>query len=193
MLSQASAIRPHHILIIDDEVAIRLLVRELLEEAGYRTSLATTALGIEDVKRHKPDLVVLEPMTGGGGRGWQLLQDLKADPETSCLAIIVCTGAVRRVREEGWRLAHQGVELVLKPFDVEELLCAVTGLVQRPDREGDGDRGDGGSWRDGASPEQAAAFPAPVITRFASSIESCGSYSDPADIALAGSPNGDIA
>ena len=135
----------HHVLVIDDDLAIRILVREMLQEAGYRTTLETTMLGLDDVKEHRPDLVILDPMTGGGTRGWQLLQELKADPQTAALPVVVCTGAVRRVRDEGWRLAHQGVELVLKPFELDELLCAVASLLLSPVGGSDGGEREPGS------------------------------------------------
>ena len=131
-----------HILVIDDDLAIRLLVREILEE-GYRTSLATTMLSRDAVKRQEPDLVVLDPMTGGGIRGWRLLEALRLDPETAALPIIVCTGAVRRIREEGQLLAGKETDLVLKPFDLDELVAAVDRLLPRS-------RGEAG--RDGRGP-----------------------------------------
>ena len=120
-----------HILVIDDDLAIRLLVREILAEEGYRTSVATTVLSRDAVKRQEPDLVVLDPMTGAGIRGWQLLEKLRIDPETAALPIIVCTGAVRRIREEGQLLAGGATDLVLKPFDLDDLVAAVGRLLRR--------------------------------------------------------------
>ena len=115
--------RRPHVLVVDDAPAVRLLVRDVLEEAGYRTSLATTPLDAYAVKRHAPDLLVLEPMVGPADHGWRLLRRLRADPATAALPVVVCTGAVRRVREEHGFLAEQGVGLVLKPFAIDELLA----------------------------------------------------------------------
>ncbi|HEX2142373.1 MAG TPA: response regulator, partial [Candidatus Limnocylindria bacterium] len=63
-----------------------------------------------------------------GGReflGWQLVQKMRMKPETARIPIIICTAAQREVQEqEGW-LAKNGVTVVLKPFDLEELERAV--------------------------------------------------------------------
>ena len=117
--------RRAHVLIVDDAVAVRHLVRDVLEEAGYRTSLAAAPLDIDAIKRHAPDLLILDPMVGSAGHGWHLLRRLRADPATAGLPVIVCTGAVRRVREEHGFLAEQAMGLVLKPFDMDELVGEV--------------------------------------------------------------------
>ena len=120
------------VLVIDGARDLRGRFEELLDDAGYEAWLAPAALDIDVVKRLRPDLVIVEPAVGADDRGWRLVRDLAADPDTADLPVVVCTGAARRVREEGEHLARPRVELVLKPFDDDELLHAVAALLDGP-------------------------------------------------------------
>ena len=124
---------PKHILAGDDSPVILDLFREILEAEGYRVSLSTEALDLDRVKRVEPDLVILDHMLGEGeGSGWQLLQQLRRDPETAELPIVVCTGAVHRVRENEALLRDLGIGVVFKPFDIDRLLEVVNGAWREP-------------------------------------------------------------
>ncbi len=115
-----------HVLAGDDSAAVRDLVREVLESAGYQVSLSASPLNLQTVKRVDPDLVILDFMIDDGeGSGLRLIDALRADPATSTLPIVVCTGAVQKVREQERQLALNHVHVVLKPFDIDDLLTAV--------------------------------------------------------------------
>lgn len=127
-----------HVLAGDDSPVILQLFREILELEGYRVSLSPEALDVAAVKRVGPDLVILDHMLGDGeGSGWELLGQLRDDPATARLPIVVCTGAVHRVRENADLLARLGIEVVLKPFDIDRLVEAVNGAWSRPDGRSD--------------------------------------------------------
>lgn len=117
---------PRHILAGDDSPMILELFREILEEEGYRVSVSRHALDLAEVKRIGPDLVILNHMlTDGEGSGWQLLRELRADPDTTDLPVVVCTGAVQKVRAEEEFLGAVGANVVIKPFNINELVRAV--------------------------------------------------------------------
>ncbi len=114
--------RPKHILVIDGAQELHGLYREILEDGGYRVSFADTAISPDDISGATPDLIVLEPMVGPGDQGWHLLRRLGAAQSKAAPPVVVCTGAACRVREEAEHLARGAVGLVLKPFDIDELL-----------------------------------------------------------------------
>lgn len=121
-----------HILAGDDSPAILALLQEVLEDEGYRVSVSREALGLDEVKRIDPDLVILDHLlTDGVGSGWHLLRDLRADPITAHLPVILCTGAVERVTAEAEYLASVDATVVLKPFDIDDLLAVVSGAWSR--------------------------------------------------------------
>ncbi len=129
-----TASSPKHILAGDDSPVILDLFREILEAEGYRVSVSAEALDLDGVKRVAPDLVILDHMIDdGAGSGWHLLRELRRDPETVDLPIVVCTGATHRVRENSELLDRLGVGLVLKPFDIDRLVEVVNGSWRNHD------------------------------------------------------------
>lgn len=119
-----------HIFVMNDTPAILDLFRELLEEEGYQVTIdrfEATAIDekLTDIKKAKPDLVVLDYIIGAEGLGWQLLQLMKMDRATRDIPVLICTGAVRQVEELQTHLDAMGVAVVLKPFDIDQLLAQI--------------------------------------------------------------------
>jgi len=115
-----------HILVVNDTQEILELFRELLEEEGYRVSLYSYAFrDLDEVKRVKPDLLILDFIIGGENLGWQLLQKLKMDRATADIPVIVCTAAMAIVKELQGHLREKNATVVLKPFDIDDLLAEV--------------------------------------------------------------------
>lgn len=132
---------PAHVYVMDDTPAILELFRELLEEEGYRvTTDAFDVLAADqklaDIKRAKPDVIILDYVIGGELIGWQLLQLLKMDRTARSIPVIVCTGAVRQVEELQAHLAEMKVAVVLKPFDIDRLLAEVATVLRQAEGGG---------------------------------------------------------
>ena len=121
--------RPH-ILVLDGAQGVLDLFRDLLEEEGYRVSLSLTAeAGIDLVKELMPDLVVLDLVLGHGESGRELLWQLRQDPVTARVLILVCTGAIHLVEQEQERLIEENVAIIRKPFNIDEMLAAIAGCL----------------------------------------------------------------
>jgi DNA-binding response OmpR family regulator len=115
-----------HILVINDTQEILDLFREILEDEGYRVSLySSTFNDVRQIIELAPDLVILDLMIGGEKEGWQLLQKMKMARKTADIPTIVCTAAVQTAREMEGHLRSKNVGLVLKPFDIDELVTEV--------------------------------------------------------------------
>ena len=114
-------------LVVNDTQEILELFAEILEGLGYETVLMSYApRELERVRETKPDLIVLDFLMGDRELlGWQLLQKLKMDRRTDSIPIIVCTAAVKAVEEQQGYLTEQGVLVVLKPFNVDQLEEAI--------------------------------------------------------------------
>lgn len=126
--------RARHILVINDTQEILDLFREILEEEGYRVSLYSYALqDISEVREIRPDLVILDFIIGGEALGWQMLQKMKMTRDTMDIPVICCTAALSLVRELDGHLRTKNVGVVLKPFDIDDLLEAVNGSFGRVD------------------------------------------------------------
>ena len=118
---------PKRIMVINDTEEILELFREILqEEAGYEVILTSFKPHmLEMVKEVKPDLIISDHVFGEEKVGWQFLQRLKMDRETASIPVIVCSGAIRELREMEGYLVSKGIGVLYKPFDVDELLDLV--------------------------------------------------------------------
>ncbi len=118
-----------HIFVINDTIAILELFTALLEDEGYRVT--TDGFSIEmvellsRVKADRPDLLVLDFLIQDEGKGWQFLQMLRMDRETRDIPVVVCTAAVKLVEDLQTHLDAMGVGVVLKPFDIDNLLAEI--------------------------------------------------------------------
>jgi DNA-binding response OmpR family regulator len=122
----SNAKRQRHIMVINDTQEILDLFQEILEEEGYRVTLNSYAFrDLDEIKANIPDLLILDFIIGGEAQGWQMLQKLKLDRATEMIPVIVCTAAINLVRELEGHLKEKGVGIVLKPFDIDDLLRQV--------------------------------------------------------------------
>jgi DNA-binding response OmpR family regulator len=117
-----------HVLIVDDSVEYLNFMQLLLAEEGFRADTAPTT----DALQHQlltalPDLVISDVRMPGQD-AFAVLDLLHADARTATIPVLLCTGAVQEVEEQADRLKQQGVEVLFKPFDVEELLSRVSRL-----------------------------------------------------------------
>ena len=114
------------IMVVNDSREILELFEEILTEEGYEVDLYSYGLhDLLEVKQSKPDMIILDYLIGDEAYGWQLLQKLKMDRDTEHIPVIVCSAAVKQLRElEGW-LTEKGVGVVFKPFNIDDLVFAV--------------------------------------------------------------------
>ena len=77
------------ILVVDDESNMRFLIRMILEHAGYEVvEAAHGAAALERAKQSPPDLVVTDLMMPVMN-GRELIERLRAEPETAGIPIVV--------------------------------------------------------------------------------------------------------
>ncbi len=121
-----------HVLVLDGSPSVRRLVREVLEAAGYRVSVvADPNAAHAAVEQLEPDLIVLDLVLGEGDLGWRLVQQLRRDRASAAIPIVVCTGGLNILRQAADRLRTEGIPVVTKPFDTDELAGAVRGALVR--------------------------------------------------------------
>lgn len=119
------------ILVVNDTQEILELFRLLLEEEGYEVVLAGFPIQqVDEVERINPDLIILDFVFGDQKTGWQMLQMLKMKRSTASIPVIACTAALDLVREQEGYLVSQGVHVVFKPFDIDQLLANVKQVLE---------------------------------------------------------------
>jgi CheY-like chemotaxis protein len=114
------------ILVIDDDEAVLQVYQELLEEEGYRLSLrAYPPSSTEDVRRTRPDLILLDLLFGAEDAGSPFLRMLKEDETTHSIPVIVATADQRLAEQRRPLFDAWQCDIILKPFDIEDLSTAV--------------------------------------------------------------------
>jgi two-component system alkaline phosphatase synthesis response regulator PhoP len=118
------------ILIVDDDVDLVEATRLLLESKGYAViSGHGGADGMELARKEKPDLMLLDVMMKHDSEGFEVARQLKADPATAKLPVIMVTG-VRRSKRLPFQFEPDAdwlpVKAILeKPVKPESLLKAI--------------------------------------------------------------------
>ncbi len=119
-----------HILVVNDTQEILELFKDILTDEGYEVTLRSFAIReLDDLRKSQPDLIILDYLMNGEDTGWQTLQKLKMTTDLSNIPIIVCTAASNRIKEMEGHLKQMGVTVVLKPFNIDHLLTAVSAML----------------------------------------------------------------
>jgi DNA-binding response OmpR family regulator len=124
--------QPAHVLIVDDEPNIVLSLEFLLQQKGYRISLASEGEAAwSALLADPPDLVLLDVMLPGMD-GFEICRRLRGDRRFDRTRIILLTARGREVdRLQGEDL---GADLyITKPFSTRELVREVERCLQATD------------------------------------------------------------
>jgi len=112
------------ILAIDDEPNVILLLKEDLVEEGYQIVGAFSGEeGIKKAKEIKPFAITLDIIMPGKD-GWETLNELKADPDTKDIPVIIVS--ILENRDLGYSLGVD--DYLVKPIKKEALLATLNRL-----------------------------------------------------------------
>lgn len=112
------------VLLVEDNPSIYKLIIYKLESSEYRVEHRDNGVeGLEAVKELKPDLMILDVMLPGKN-GFELLQQVREDPEVSGTRVIMLT---TKSREEDLELGFdlEVDDYMSKPFKPAELLMRI--------------------------------------------------------------------
>lgn len=115
------------IIIVDDAPVIRLVLRDLLEGAGFEV-VAEGENGVEAVQKYtelRPDLITLD-ITMPEKDGIEALKDIKAlDPAAKVIMVTALDERDSLVDA----VKHGASDYVMKPFEEERVLSAVRAVL----------------------------------------------------------------
>ncbi|MHC4193064.1 MAG: response regulator [Planctomycetota bacterium] len=109
------------ILVVDDDQDIRDSLQAILEARQYAAvTAADKTEGMQKVKSEKPDLLILDVMMTSWQDGFEMARELKKDPESKDIPILMLTG----VRDQ------TGIDF--KATAGDPTWCPVDGFLEKP-------------------------------------------------------------
>jgi two-component system sensor histidine kinase/response regulator len=119
------------ILIVDDEMDVRLVFSKRLTNDGYRVITAENGNdGLSLAKSHQPDLIILDiglPDMHGG----EVALQLKQQAETANIPVIFLTCMYTKTQEVEKNHMVGANLMFAKPYDPEEVLVAIRKILQK--------------------------------------------------------------
>lgn len=128
-MSGAPAAGKGTLIVIDDDEQIRRLIVRLIKPMGHSVLEAGSAEEAhEKLLAAAPDLVLLD-MQLPGRSGHELLAEIRADPRTRLVPVVMITGVA--THETKLKAIQAGVtDFIAKPFSPEELVARVRALLE---------------------------------------------------------------
>ena len=117
------------ILIIDDNADIRLILDELIKDAGYETRLAANFnQALTEIDKKLPDVAIIDvKLDKGDNDGIQLLEHIKK--KNSDIPVIMISGHAN-IEMAINSLKSGAFEFIQKPFDKERLLNFINRAIE---------------------------------------------------------------
>jgi len=116
-----------HLLVVDDDTRIRMLLKQFLGENGFRVTVAGTAT---EARRKLAgldfDLIVLDVMMPGE-TGVELTRSLRAEKKVPILMLTALSETDSRIAG----LEAGADDYLSKPFDPRELILRVNNIIRR--------------------------------------------------------------
>jgi two-component system, OmpR family, phosphate regulon response regulator PhoB len=118
------------VLIVEDQADIRELIRMTLELEEVNIEEADNGeRGLQAARASHPDLVLLDVMMPGALDGFAVCKQIKADPDTRRMKVVLLTARSQDSdRQEGDRAGADAY--LTKPFSPRQLLSVVHGLLR---------------------------------------------------------------
>lgn len=118
------------ILVVDDELSIRELVKYNLEKAGFIVECSDDGLkALSLIKDNPPDLIVLDLMLPGMD-GLEVCRNIRQMEKTKYLPVIILTAKAGEIdRVVGLELGAD--DYLTKPFSPRELVARVKTILRR--------------------------------------------------------------
>jgi CheY-like chemotaxis protein len=116
--------------IVEDQAAIAELLHDVLEDAGYAPVIVSSSMtAVAEIAESGAQIVLLDIMMPRKN-GWEVLDELRAEPATRDLPVVLTSAVYDRI---GRRPLPFGgpIRFASKPFDVTELIDTIEGFRTR--------------------------------------------------------------
>ncbi len=123
--------RPRSILVVEDSITSRMLLKEILESAGYVVSTAINGAEAVTALEADPFDIVVSDVEMPRMNGFELTEHIRTDPRLSELPVILVTGLERPEQRERGLAAGANEYIVKGSFEQSNLLDAIQRLCEK--------------------------------------------------------------
>jgi len=123
-----SADRKYRVLVVDDEAAVLLTYRLILERQGYEVlACGTSVQAIAAVQNERFDVVLCDYSLEEQHTGFEVISAARRlDPEVP--AALLTGYATKETADEA---ASRGIGVMFKPIEIEEFLSTTSNMVRK--------------------------------------------------------------
>jgi CheY-like chemotaxis protein len=149
------------ILVIDDTAVVRAKVREMLPPGTFEVIEAKDGLeGYKLIQTEKVTVIMLDFILPRMS-GWQVFQNIQAQPELKRIPLVIMSGNKGEVTEKIIE-PFEYFEFLGKPFDQKQLISAIKSAINKAKNQ----------------PPEPAPAPTPIAVQKTSVVTSATSTSD---------------
>jgi CheY-like chemotaxis protein len=124
-----------HVLVVEDQKTVLMLVESLLKSRGHSVSTASNSIdAMDQLGRLHFDMVITDVMMPLGSSGFELVKTIKKDPRFHGLPVMIVTGR-RDPKDVEKGILAGADDYVVKPIDADLFLAKVDSLLRRLGRK----------------------------------------------------------
>jgi two-component system phosphate regulon response regulator PhoB len=125
------------VLIVDDEMDMRIFISTLLETSGYKPIIAVNGEdGIQKARKHKPAVIILDVLMPKSG-GIQMYREIKTDENLKAIPVIMISAISKKTFFHSMKMlnTHRGETVpdpegyIEKPPESDELLAILAQCI----------------------------------------------------------------
>jgi len=124
-----------HVVVVNDNPDFLEAMADLLHDHRYA---ATVVDGDRDnaidlVRAAEPDALIIDLRLGRDElHGWDVLKDIRSDPDLRELPTVICSGDVAALDSVGEAVATmRRVATIKKPFSIDEMIATLEHVLER--------------------------------------------------------------
>jgi CheY-like chemotaxis protein len=125
---------PRRITVVNDNPEFLELVGDLLRDERYVVTLVDgdRADAVDLIRRSNPSALMIDLRLGSEElHGWEVIKEVRRDPELSELPTLICSGDLRALDRLTDDLASmRRVATLSKPFDIDQLYTSIGDLLE---------------------------------------------------------------
>lgn len=117
------------VLIVEDSMAQRQMISDLLQQSGLNVTVATDGVeALENIEQVNPDIVVMD-IVMPRMNGYELCRRIKSDPKTQNVPVVMCSSKGEEF-DRYWGMRQGADAYIAKPFQPVELIGTVKQLLR---------------------------------------------------------------